>query len=53
MGSPKHRTAWHRTLDQADHRLADLVLGQPAVMPLRADLAQRAVEQARAAKGAK
>ena len=53
MGSPKQRNAWHRTLDQADHRLADLVLGQPAVMPLRADLAERAVEQARAAKGAK
>lgn len=51
ISAPDARNAWHRAVDAADHRLADLVLGQDAMIPLRADLAQRAAEDARAAKG--
>lgn len=47
MASPDTRKAWHRRIDMADHGLADLVLGQDARIPLRADLAERAAEDAR------
>lgn len=39
--------AWHRRVDQTDHRLADLILAQSAAIPLRADLAERAAEAAK------
>lgn len=44
--SPETRKSWHRKVDQADHSLADLVLGQQAQIPLRADLAERAAQDA-------
>ncbi|MFK7940391.1 MAG: hypothetical protein AB8B82_13510 [Roseovarius sp.] len=50
MASPETRRTWHRRVDTADHNLADLVLGQQAMIPLRADLAERAAEDAREAK---
>lgn len=49
--TPEARRVWHRAVDATDHRLADLVLGQDAMIPLRADLAERAAEDARTAKG--
>ncbi|WP_371225772.1 hypothetical protein [Roseovarius sp. 2305UL8-3] len=44
------RQSWHRAIDATDHRLADLVLGQPAQVPLRADMAERAAIDAKGAK---
>lgn len=51
ISAPDARKSWHRTVDATDHRLADLVLAQDAMIPLRADLAERAAEDARIAKG--
>jgi ABC-type multidrug transport system fused ATPase/permease subunit len=50
MASSETRKSWHRRVDTADHGLADLVLGQQAQIPLRADLAERAAEDAREAQ---
>jgi len=44
------RQSWHRAIDAMDHRLADLVLGQQARIPLRADMAARAALDAKGAK---
>ncbi len=44
------RQSWHRAIDATDHRLADLVLGQQANIPLRADMAERAALDAKGAK---
>ncbi len=44
------RHSWHRAIDATDHRLADLVLGQQANIPLRADMAVRAALDAKGAK---
>lgn len=44
------RQSWHRAIDATDHRLADLVLGQQANIPLRADMAERADLDAKGAK---
>jgi len=44
------RHSWHRAIDATDHRLADLVLGQQAHMPLRADMAERAALDAKGAR---
>lgn len=52
ISTPETRKSWHRTVDATDHRLADLILGQPAMIPLRADMAERAVEDHKDAKGA-